>query len=614
MLPRTLISSISIVAALLIELLGATSARGQLPPPMPDDLPMQSILYDAAWLSRSWDLSGEELADALLRRGIALRSDGKVHVEIVGPEGWPAIDRDLLAKFGADVDNIWRHRTDVWIPIGQLQVVAEALPAGYFLRRAAVPGFDEVIGEGPGVVNSAGYANGGADGTGLLIAVIDFGYAGLTAARNNGDAPLAANTTELNYTGHTFQDPNDGDHGTGCVEAAFDHCPGATWRLYKVDSLTDVGTAVSDAVSNNVDIISHSISWYNTGWADDSGDACAAAGDAAQHGIMFVTSAGNRAEQHWQGTFNPGGGDPNWHDFASGDETITIDMPPRAGGDFYLSWNRSGGTFDYDLYLYDDPPVNVLASSTNSGNTYEEFRWVNSGTTTRRVNLVVEHASGGNTDFELFLSGAGDWLEHIIANGSTASPSNSTAANVISNGAVDWGDFGSPPGSVGIIQPYSSRGPSNSGMTLPDICGPTNTTGFTYPSGFGGTSSATANNAGAACAFWSAHPQFSADAVGWLLFEQAQIYRDWGTAGADNTYGRGGLRFVDFHVGTVWAARSYGNVSDDPSAPYYHVGPAHDAAPSGGRILFVGGWYTELITLSKALTLQTIGAPAVLGE
>ena len=50
--------------------------------------------------------------------------------------------------------------------------------------------------------------------------------------------------------------------------------PGATWRLYKTNSLADLGTAVDNCIANGVDVITHSISRYNTGWDDNSGDAC----------------------------------------------------------------------------------------------------------------------------------------------------------------------------------------------------------------------------------------------------------------------------------------------------------------------------------------------------
>jgi hypothetical protein len=559
-------------------------------------------------------LTVRELQDELQLRYITLADDGAVHVEIIGPEGALAVTGDLVESFGGELESTWRHRAEAWVPAEQLSALALALPDGYYMERADVAGLDEVIGEGPDVINSDSYSNNAFDGAGRVIAIIDSGFQNLTAARNNGDAPAAADTTEINYTLTGFQATTE--HGTGCVEAAFDHSPGATWRLYKTDSVTDLGNAVDNAIDNGVDIISHSIRRYNQGWFDNSGGACAAANEAGQNGIIFFTSAGNRGDSHWGGDFESGDGHSDWHDFSLGDETINIIMADGEGANFYMSWDISGGTYDYDLYAYDsaDPP-NVLASSTNGGNNYESFGFTNNTGSAKIIRLAVWRDSGGVTTFELFAHGGGTWQEHIVAAGSTTSPSNSTHFNVVSVGAVDWNDYSSPPGTHGIIEDYSSRGPSNSGLTLPDICGPTNTTGLTYSGGFGGTSCATPNNAGATCAFWSAYPQLSASAIRWLMLRQASIYKDWGGGGTDNTYGRGGASLIDYFANTTWVARAYGNINDTTAGPYYRVDPAHEAAVPGGRLLFVlGGSYPEPATLTKNLRVEAIGGSATLGN
>jgi hypothetical protein len=583
----------------------------QAPPGRKIDLPMQTILFDAERLAAETTVQFVQLQQELEDRGITMDDHGRVHVEIVGPPDSRALSASVIKPFGGEVTNTWLHRAEAWIPIGELSNLAQVLPPGYFMERANIPQLDQVAGQGPDVTNSADYRDHGADCTGLTIAVIDTGYIDLTSARGNGDAPPAGSTTEINYTPNPFE--SDTTHGTGCTEALFDHCPGATWRLYKIDSLTDMGPAVNDAINSNVDLISHSISLYNTGWADDSGDACTAATNAANHGILFFTSAGNRAEQHWQGNFNAGPDGDDLHDWVDGDETIDITMPGNGSGDFYLSWDTAGDTFDYDLYLYDSTLSTLLASSTEGGNTYEEFTWTNPLSTAQVVRLLVARASGGTTEMEVFLHGYGIWQEHVVTAGSTASPSNCTHANIVSNGAVDWGDYDSEPGTAGIIQSYSSQGPSNSGMTLPDLAGPTNTFSFAYAGSFGGTSCATPNDAGAAAALWSSVPALGADGVRYLMLEQAEIFKDWGGSGSDNIYGRGGVWLYTYHANTVWVDRRVGNTTGDPALPYYYVAHAQDAALGGGRVVFLGQSYPEAITLNKHLLYETIGWPAVIG-
>lgn len=605
---RKILRTLTLCACMLALAQRALGQQAPHPPAprMPKSLRMQSTLFEAEIDARS--LAVAEARGLLGRRGIRMRKDGKVHVEIVGSPGGTGLAASALAPFGGEVEGSWRHRVDAWIPLQRLSQVARALPSGYFLQRAKRPEPDETVGEGPAVINSDNYTPAG---QGLRIAVIDVGYAGLTAAANNGDAPGAA--IRYNYTGNTFEDPADGTHGTGCVESAFDHCPAAMWYIYKIDSLTDLGSAVNSAINLNVDIISHSLSWFNEGWDDDSGGACAAANNAASSGILFFTSAGNRAQQHWQGSFNTTDGE-DWHEFgAGGDETINMVVPSNGSATCSMSWDTTGGTFDYDLYLY-DATLTLLTSSTNGGNSYESFTWTNMSTTAQTVHLCVWRSSGGITDFEIFVTpNAVTLQQHIVSEGSTTSPSNSSGSGVISVGAVAHGDFGSAGGTVGIIKDYSGRGPSNSGMTLPDITGPTDTNNFTYGR-FGGTSCATPNAAGAACAFLSAHSQYVAAATEYLLERQAQVFRDWGDAGMDNTYGYGGIHLVDYAPDTLWISRDYGG-PDLHYLPFYTVWAAHTAAVPGGRLLFIpGGHYPEPVTLTKNLTLETVGPAATLGQ
>ncbi|MHC4675837.1 MAG: S8/S53 family peptidase [Planctomycetota bacterium] len=408
----TTLTLCAFVLALAQRVLAQRAPKAMVPR-MAKDLRMQSALFDAEMDARLLPVA--EARGVLGRRGIQMRKDGKVHVEIVGPQGGSALPASALLPFGGEVEGSWRHRVDAWIPLQRLSKAARALPAGYFLERAKRPEPDEVIGEGPDVINSDSYTPAG---QGLTIAVIDVGYTGLTAAINNGDAPAGA--IHINYTSTGFEDTEE--HGTGCVESAFDHCPNATWRLYKIDTLTDFGLAVDDAHTHGVDVITHSLSWYNEGWDDDSGDACAAANSAASSGMLFFTSAGNRAEQHWQGDFSDTDAN-DWHEFAPGDETIDIVVPSNTRAQYRMSWDTTGGTFDYDLYLYNSTMTTILGSGTNGGNNYESFSWTNVSAFAQTVHLVVERSSGGITEFELFVSGQGAFQEHIVSDSSTTSPS-----------------------------------------------------------------------------------------------------------------------------------------------------------------------------------------------
>lgn len=212
-------------------------------------------------------------------------------------------------------------------------------------------------------------------------------------------------------------------------------------------------------------------------------------------------------------------------------------------------------------------------------------------------------------------SGSGNFQRQVAA-GSNTSPSNTTDTRVISNAAVTVGLHDSPGGTSGIIAGYSSQGPSNGGMTLPDLTGPTDTTTTSYGGTFGGTSCATPNNAGAACAFWSSRTGYSNTAIRWLLFEHADVFKDWGAAGDDNIYGHGGTFVFDYAANTTWLARGYGNVAESSTGPNYTSQAAYNAAASSGRLLiFPGGNYPETVNMTgtKSLNVETVENNANLG-
>ncbi|MBI3193953.1 MAG: S8 family serine peptidase [Ignavibacteriae bacterium] len=567
--------------------------------------PMQSILFDLTESVRK----NENLPNRIRELGLHSRADGKINVEILNQNGKSPLGEKYIRQFNGEVDATWRHRQSVWISPEQLLNVAKALPTGFFMKRSHAQLVDD---EGPGKTNSTSYINGGADGTGIDVGIIDYDFSTIPAAQSNGDAP--ATYTGVDYTGSGLTS-GSGQHGGACVEEVFDHAPEADYFIYRIANLTHFGNAVDHAVTNNVDIISSSLPFYNEGWDDNTGDACAAVATATDNGILFFTSAGNRAETHWQGNYTAGSGSSDWHDWSSGDETIDMTITSGGSGNFYLSWNTSGGTYDYDLYLYDASLTTVLASSTNAGNNYEEFSWTNNGASTVTVHLCVFRDNGGSTEFEVFVHDSGiTWLEHMVAEGSTTSPSNSTRSNCISVGAVDEDDFDSTNGVSGILMSYSSQGPTNEGSTRPKLCGPTNTTTTAYGGAFGGTSAATPNAAGTAAAFWSSATHLSATGVRYLLMEKASIYKDWGTNGYDNLYGEGGIYLYDYHVNTRWVDRRYGNTAGSASYPYYYLSDAQTAATSGGRIVFLGQIYPEPIVLSKDIIYETIIDPAQIGE
>ena len=648
-----------IIGCWLFTALGATLAQNLTAPPTPavvgservDGVLMQ-IVRDIPQAQRS-NLTAA-LRTSLRARAKALRvevrEDDKVFVEIIGPPRG-RLDRDLnLAAFaargievGQPVDPAFTRgkaqvhvplsrtdeRAEAWLPLAAIEHLEGLLPKGWRVRAVHPLERDQaaVAGEGPTRINSNTYTAGGANGAGLTIAVIDGNFAGLTQARTNGDAPAA---TQINLASGAFESGTS-THGTDCVQNVFDHAPGAVFRIYRIGTSTDYTAVITDCLANNVNIISHSLSQYNEGWGDDTGITCQQATRAAQAGILFFTSCGNRANSHYEGAFVDADGD-GFHEFAPGDETIDVLIGVDAlgnniGGSHYLSWSNAAS--DFDLLLYDNAnPRNLVANGATAGaGMFETFPYTIPGAQTT-FHLSVRRRDGPTAStIEIFSHNSATWNEYAVAAGSNTAPSNATHPGVIAVGAVTQASYGSAAGS-NVIAGYSSRGPSNGGMSLPDLCGPTDTLVFPQPAPpnpanrFGGTSCATPNAAGAAAAFWSADLNLNADGILWLLSNQAGLFRDWGSAGFDGIYGSGGVRVVDFRAGTRWLARNYPGTLDDGTVPFHTVEGAHLRVPNGGRLLIFGanfGTFSEPVQLGhigKGFTVDVVPltAPALLGD
>lgn len=588
------------------------SWEGILLEKVPANLPLSSALYQ---IGRYHSIAPNAVQEKVGSMGL-LSNGKKVNAEIlyrkedVTRED-ATIDEGYLSTLGIEVSSTWRNRASIWLTPEEILPLAQKLKKDYFLSVVFEPRHDD---QGPTNTNSDDYSTSGNGGSGITIAVLDAGYDSLTEARNQNVAPPASQSTSIDYVGSGMQ--SGSRHGTGCLETVYDHAPSATYRLYRIGNLTDMGNAVNDAEANGVDVISHSLSRYNTGWDDGTGAACAAAADAANGGILFFTSAGNRANQHWQGNWSNPDTD-GWHNFNGGDEGNNVNSVDSSGRVFaYLSWDNSGSGADYDLFLYNASTNNPLASSTGSGSSnFESLGWTsqNDGT---NVFLSVQNSGSSTPEFELFMHPGGpvDDFQYADSTGSTTSPSNSLADNVVSVGATNRWNYNNGSGTYGIQAGYSSQGPTNSNNQAPDVSAPTATTTITYGGNFGGTSCSTPNAAGVAAAFWGKHQYMSAEGVREILFRKAHLFKDWGNSGADQVYGHGGLYLYDYEPLTRYVWRGAGNTTGTNDLPYYYLDDAQQAVASGGRILILGGSYPEPILLDKSVFIISLKENAEVGD
>ncbi|MGC9530335.1 MAG: PKD domain-containing protein [Candidatus Bipolaricaulaceae bacterium] len=409
--------------------------------------------------------------------------------------------------------------TKAVVPLGQLESFLAQVGGQAYVRLPYEP-IPLATSEGAPLVGASAFHSQGIRGSGVKVAVIDLGFRGLSTSQSRGDLPYSAVTRD--FTGSGLEAGIS--HGTAVAEIVYDVAPQAQLYLIKIGNEVDLDNAVSYCISEGVDIINHSLGWYNTNFYDGTGTICDIARRATSAGILWVQAAGNDALRHWEGTFADGNGD-SWLDTqpsfsAQSGDPITL----------YLTWDGWPQTGDdYDLFLY-GPGGSLVASSTKTQAGTEEptERISTTASQTGTYSIRIQRADGGVRKLELFS------IYHELSPRVTSSsiPAPGNASEALSVGAVAWDDY-----TTGPAEDFSSRGPTGDGRAKPDLVGPDNvTTGVTpYYSPFPGTSAAAPHVTGIAALLLSEDPSLSASALRSRLLSMCTAMGD------PNTYGAGRL-------------------------------------------------------------------------
>jgi len=404
------------------------------------------------------------------------------------------------------------------VSLSQLGTLVSQLAGVGFIRPPYIPYPLGTPSQGAAAIGADVYHGAGIRGHGAKIAVIDLGFAGLSQAQGRGDLPYSIVQNDLTGTGLA----SGITHGTAVAEIIYDIAPEAELYLIKIADEVDLDLAVTYCLDHGIDIINHSLGWYNTNFYDGTGTIAEVAQRAINGGIVWVNAAGNEAESHWEGTFIDGNSD-GWNDqsvtfYASGGAQIVL----------YLTWNEwPQSSTDYDLYLY-GPTGGLAASSTKHQTGTEEptesvqITAPQGGTYTIRV-----RGPGGFRQLELFSLYQN--VSPAVASSSILAPAN--VAQVVAVGAIDHTRY-----TTGPQEPYSSQGPTNSGLTKPDLCAPDNVSTGTAPyTTFPGTSGAAPHAAAAAALLLSQEPTLTGTAL------RSRLLSNTITMGSANIYGAGRL-------------------------------------------------------------------------
>jgi PKD repeat protein len=533
----------------------------------------------------------ESVQDFARRRGLTI--DGHRVQMTLYPSGDHPDEvnqvKDAIIEAGGEVQTWWGSQVQALVPISSLRGLSQHEAVGFM--RNPLRGHPAVISEGVAAINADNFSSAmGISGEGVKVAILDKGFDGVYDLQASGELPSDAILMSFRADGII-----DGItvHGAACAEIVYDIAPDATYYFVTYDTDTEFFNAVDWLESEEINVISHSESFFNAGAYDGSSDISQRIDTARENGIFWTIAADNAAKQHWEGTFaNDGSGYHVW-DSGSGDiinslGQLSIGTPIMA----YLSWDNWDpyATNDYDLCLKYRPnpmspweDIGVCSTADQSSGGLPPTEEIIFETTDLGIyGIQVQKVSGSDQYLEiftpLFTYEAPIPLTHYVSMGSI--PNGSDAAGAITVGAVDVNDY-----SETGLEDYSSHGPTNStgggapnygngSRTKPDIAGPTRVStasGGIYI--FWGTSAATPHTAGAAILYMSGYKKTygslpTADQTQAYLENCAETTYDWGTDTdgiKNNQFGAGGLYMCDIPD----VAANFSGSPTDGAAPLF---------------------------------------------
>jgi hypothetical protein len=442
-----------------------------------------------------------------------------------------------LSNSGAEIEATFHNLIQTRAPLEVLMDFKDDALVGK-IRLPLIPKTDTVS-EGVSVVGAAEWQNISPYRTDkeVKVGIIDEGFSGYLSLLGT-ELPSTVETKSLRADGNLFAS----DHGTACAEIVYDIAPNAKLYLLNIGTDVEFYYAVEWLVSQEVDVVSCSISWVNAGAGDGTGIINSIVEWAYQNGIIWVNSAGNDADNHWMGNFNDPDSD-GFHNFQGGDELFTFDITAGEWYGIFVNWDDwgtwsnfeySGSDQDFDVYLYRwngigwdsvDFSTNVQSGSQWPVEQLSGYVW-SSG----RYGIAIHKENATkNVEFDIRFWGAVSNREYNVAEESMGIPADSPY--VLAVGATSWQND--------TYHYYSSRGPTKDGRIKPDLCAPSGISTVTYGSyQFYGTSPSAPLVAGA-CALLKEKTPFSQIQIMDTLEGRAF---DLGEPGKDNLYGSGRLK------------------------------------------------------------------------
>ncbi len=598
------------------------------------------------WCGAAWAL-GAAIASA----GAPVALDGawqregpsgiEVHVDVRLGEDRPG--RAALAGAGLEIELELARRVQGWIARSRVGGLA-ALPGVIAVRAPsyALHAAGSVVSAGDAELGAAeARAQFGIDGSGVRIAVISDGIGGLEAAREAGEAPQLAEARAFG-SGSLER----GDEGTAMIEVVHDLAPGAELSFGAVATDADMIAAVNYFAAR-VDVIVDDVSFFFPAdqQSEVSRNTAAAMAEPGWPLRAYVTAAGNWAERHWGGAFEPGpdgaarGLPPGpLHLFNDSGETqrdaenaLWIGSGETVELGLYWQDPRGRSTNDYDLHLA-DRAGRIAASSAGRQaagqlEPVERLSFRNDGAAAW-FSVLIQNWRGWAepTRLDLFLlRGGGEGaslLRHATAARSLLAQSDA-AGGAITVAAMDSAN--------GDVRSYSSRGPTQNGAAKPELAALDAVAvsgASSHAPLFGGTSAAAPHVAAAAALLLAAQPALLAADGGDAALERRLLRdllldsaRDIGDLGLDDASGAGavdvfeavaraaGAQVVDAAGPALTAAINRVNRGGTPLILLSGAGAA-DAPPPltrDGAVISGAGWTIDASGESYGLIIEGDG-------
>jgi outer membrane protein assembly factor BamB/subtilisin family serine protease len=481
-----------------------------------------------------------------------------------------------IERAGGTVEVSYSTQIQALVPIGALAQLAE-LREVQFVRPPVRPALAQgtTVSEGQKLIGAPTWHKAGVDGRGVKVGLIDPSFYRYEQLLGRELPPRERVTAQsFRSDGRMFDPDAPGSHGVAVGEVVTDIAPGINLYLAAFDTDVEFRRAVDWMIEQKVDVINTSLG-FPSGCFRGAGLFEPSIRKAREAGITWVTSAGNRGDSHWEGSFTDSNNN-NRHEFSSYDETLTFEVelfPLEISGQrvagvlviFFLSWDApcSGASDDYDLAIFPEsaPDVRIQGDwAWRRGVPVKVagglFYTRNPSAAGRRDSFAVEitkkrsGAAPARLDLVAQVCLICHGFEYLVRQGSISIFEPAISPNAISVGAFHQAPDRCPrnlcPETNLLV--YSSRGPTKDNRIKPDITAPSHVSTATYGrytgdgpnqnSGFDGTSASAPHVAGAAALVKQIFPKFTPQQVQEFLEKRAE---DRGARGKDNEWGAGQL-------------------------------------------------------------------------